>query len=198
MSVGIQLLLNESPAALRNTGDSKQQRRLGKMFLQFGTTQSNGQFDHPQLCWTDDKDANSYHHLELLSIQSVRQPTMFELENYTQAIPAHSFLLVTTDGTSLVFEAVDEVQMNRVSSALKGIISRLAKKILMGENDWMVQMMVAAAGGVQNLEMDLESLLPNAMADFTDHLVKKTTLMGQAQKRRSHLRSTRGQHLMVH
>ena len=162
------------------------------MFLKFGNTQPSGQFDHPQLCWADDNDANSYYHLELLSIQSVRKPTMFELENYTQAIPAHSFLVVTTDGTSLVFEAVDEVQMNRVSSALKWIISRLAKKIIIGEIDWIVQMMVAAAGGVQNFDMDLESVVPDVKADCTDHLVKKTTLIGQAQKRRSHLRTTRG------
>ena len=162
------------------------------MFLKFGNAQPNGQFDHPQLCWADDNDANSYYHLELLSIQSVRKPTMFELENYTQAIPAHSFLVVTTDGTSLVFEAVDEAQMNRVSSALKWIIARLAKNIIMGENDWMIQMMVAAAGGVQNFDMDLESVVPDVKADCTDHLVKKTTLIGQAQKRRSHLRTTRG------
>ena len=100
--------------------------------------------------------------------------------------------------SSLLFEAVDELQMIRVTTALRGIIGKLARRIILGENDWVVQMMLASSSPVDggpatsiSLE-DLEgNVVPCAMADMTDHLVRKTTLMKQAQERRSKIRSTK-------
>jgi len=216
LSVGIQLLLNDPPTS--SESDVPRLNRSGKMFLQFGTTARSdglGKFEDPRLLWTDGQDVS--YTLELLDIQSIRQPSPLELDiSYPFAIPAHSFFLTTTNNiisndvnksnsnesdahfghTSLLFEAVDELQMTRVTTALRGIIGKLAKKIILGENDWVVQMMSASSvpGGravMSDTLDDLEgsSVVPRAMADVTDHLVKKTTLMKRAQERRSKLRS---------
>jgi len=204
--VGIQLLLNDPPTAQNNT---PRLNRSGKMILQFGTQSSNGdgKFEHPHLLWTDGHDVS--YMLELLGIQSIRKPSAFELEDsYPFAIPAHSFFLTTNsnndDGndngtSSLLFEAVDELQMIRVTTALRGIIGKLAKKIILGENDWVVQMMLASSSPVSggpSTSISLEDLeggvVPCAMADMTDNLVKKTTLMKQAQERRSKIRQRSG------
>lgn len=201
LTVGIQLLLNDPPTS---ESTSPRLNRSGKMFLQFGTrTVDDGNFEHPRLLWTDGQDVS--YTLELLDIQSIRPPDMFELEesNYPFAIPNHSFFVTTNGGTELLFEAVDELQMIRVTTSLRGIIGRLAKKIVMGENDWVVQMMLASVRGVTQSLEELEAEAPYAMVDVTDQLVKKTTtasttsnmsgLMRQAQERRNRMRSTRHQ-----
>lgn len=95
--------------------------------------------------------------------------------------------------TSSLFEAVDKLQMIRVTAALRGIIGRLAKKIIMGENDWMIKMMLAmsslpSSGGGANPRV---IGVPYAMTDVTDHLVKRTALMKDAHERRRKIRSTR-------
>lgn len=90
--------------------------------------------------------------------------------------------------------------MTRVTTALKGIVSRLARKIIMGENDWIVQMMLASSvgGQLQHSLEEIENVLPYAMADVTDHLVTKTTLMTQALDCRSRMRlQTRGHSAMA-
>jgi len=212
LSVGIQLLLNDPPTSSEKSGPRL--NRAGKMFLQFGNKAQPdelGKFEHPHLLWAGGQDAS--HALELLDIRSIRRPTSFELDNaYPFAIPTHSFFLTTTSGEdedgededgnvgrSLLFEAVDELQMIRVTAALRGIIGKLAKKIIQGENDWVVQMLLAssargggggaAAGGICLEDLEGSGAVPCAMADVTDHLVGKTTLMRQAQERRNMLRS---------
>ena len=169
------------------------------MFLQFGS-RVNKTYEQPRLLWTDGQDVS--YTLELLDISSIRQPALYELESYYPfSIPANSFFVSTNGGTSLLFEAVDDVQMRRITSALQGIVARLAKKIVMGEQDWVCQMMLSSAGGesgqISSMN-ELEEMVPNAMADVTDHLVKKTTLvhektklMQQAHERRNRLRSRR-------
>ena len=129
-------------------------------------------------------------------------------DSYPFTIPAHSFFLTTNDNnnddgndngtSSLLFEAVDELQMIRVTTALRGIIGKLARRIILGENDWLVQMMLASSSPVDggpatsiSLEDLEDNVVPCAMADMTDHLVRKTTLMKQAQERRSKIRSTK-------
>mmetsp|Transcript_1198 Transcript_1198/g.2995 ORF Transcript_1198/g.2995 Transcript_1198/m.2995 type:complete len:865 (-) Transcript_1198:165-2759(-) len=214
LTVGIQLLFNDPPPTSETMYQGPRLHRTGKMFLQFGVRGDNsgipGEFEQPRLFWTDGQSVS--HSLELLDIASIRPPHPYELEgSYPFAIPDHSFFLFTNDGTTLLFEAVDEVQMIRVTTALRGIIGRLAKKIVMGENDWLVQMMMASVGcrgheggngdssggGPQQQQRSsldgTEDNVPGAMADITDHLVRKQTsgLMRQAQERRSRLRSTR-------
>lgn len=190
LTVGIQLLLNDPPSAERSTGPRL--NRAGKMYLQFGTRGGvDGKYDHPRLLWTDGQDVS--YELEVLDISSINRPAPNDLEgSYPFAVGAHSFFLSTNSGTSLLFEAVDETQTKRITKALRSIVRRLARKIIMGESDWIVQMMLATVGtasgdgtrGVISSLEELEEAAPCAMADATDHMVKCSTLVMQAHDRR--------------
>jgi hypothetical protein len=186
--VGIQLILNDPPIS----DNGPRLNRNGKMFLKFGTL-SHGTYENPRLHWTDGHSIS--YTFELLDIEMIRQPTESELNGiYPFAIPAHSFFILNNDGLSLLFEAVDELQMIRITTALRGIIARLAKKIVAGESDWVGQMMLASTAQVVKFE-ELEGMLSCAMSDVSDCLVtsesdkmsKKTAWMKQARERRARL-----------
>jgi hypothetical protein len=165
--VGIQLILNDPPIS----DNGPRLNRNGKMFLKFGTL-SHGTYENPRLHWTDGHSIS--YTFELLDIEMIRQPTESELNGiYPFAIPAHSFFILNNDGLSLLFEAVDELQMIRITTALRGIIARLAKKIVAGESDWVGQMMLASTAQVVKFE-ELEGMLSCAMSDVSDCLVTKT------------------------
>ena len=129
--MGIQLLLNDPPE--RTNGPRL--NRKGKLFLKFGPkTQSSSDFSktlyNPQLVWTDGYDVS--YTIELFDIQSIRQPMLNETEEeYPIAMEELSFFVSTYSGISLLFEAGDEMELIRVVAALKGIVSRLVKKIIM-------------------------------------------------------------------
>ena len=128
--MGIQLLLNDPPE--RTNGPRL--NRKGKLFLKFGKTQSSSDFSktsyNPQLVWTDGYDVS--YTIELFDIQSIRQPMLNETEEeYPIAMEELSFFVSTYSGISLLFEAGDEMELIRVVAALKGIVSRLVKKIIM-------------------------------------------------------------------
>ncbi len=141
------------------------------MFLKFGT-QSNGFYESPLLQWTDGNIIS--HTLELLDIEMIRQATESELKAiYPVALAAHSFFISNKDGLSLLFEAVDELQMTRITTALRGIIARFVKKIVAGESDWVGQMMLVSTAPVVKFE-ELEDMVPGAMSDVSKCLVKMT------------------------
>ena len=141
------------------------------MFLKFGT-QSNGAYENPRLQWTDGNSIS--HTLELLDIEMIRRATESELNGiYPFAIAAHSFFIFNKDGLKLLFEAVDELQMTRITTALRGIIARFVKKIVEGESDWVGQMMLVSTAPVVKFE-ELEDMVTGAMSDVSKCLVKKT------------------------
>ena len=136
ITVGIQLLLNDPPERI----NGPRLNRKGKLFLKFGKTQSSTShdhgkktttaYDHPQLVWTDGYDVS--YTIELFDIQSIRQPMLNETEEeYPILMEELSFFVTTYGGTSLLFEAGDEMELIRVVVALKGIVGRLVKKIVM-------------------------------------------------------------------
>jgi hypothetical protein len=167
LTVGIQLILNDPPTS----GSGLRQARNGKMFLKFGT-QSNGAYESPRLLWTDGYSIT--HSLELLDIEMIHQAIESELKGvYPFAIAAHSFFISNKGGLSLLFEAVDELQVMRIITALRSIIARFARKIITGESDWVGQMMLASTEPVVKVK-ELEDLVPCAIADVSNSLVKKT------------------------
>ena len=130
ITVGIQLLLNDPPERI----NGPRLNRKGKLFLKFGKTQSSSDFSktsfNPQLVWTDGHDVS--YTIELFDIQSIRQPMLNETEEeYPILMEELSFFVTTYGGTSLLFEAGDEMELIRVVVALKGIVGRLVKKIVM-------------------------------------------------------------------
>ena len=131
----------------------------------------------------------------MFDIETIRQPLPSEVEgNYLFAIPEHCFFVSTFSGTSWLFEAVDELQMTQNITALREIIGRFSRKIVTGENDWLVQLMLASVGegGHVSTLAEVEEVLPIAVVDVTDHLVKKTALFRRAQDKRSRLSYRRG------
>lgn len=180
-------MLNDPP-----TVKGPQLNRKGKLLLEFGT-RSNGRYEHPRLHWTDGHNVS--HTFDLLDIESFRQPMLSEVDGtYRFAIPEHCFFLSTHSGTRLLFEAVDENEMTGITMALRDLICRFSRKIVTGENDWLVQLMLASVGdgGHVSTLAEVEEVLPMAVAEVTDHLVKKTTLIQRAQAMRSNrLRSRR-------
>jgi hypothetical protein len=106
----------------------------------------------------------------LFDIQSMRKPTIFELDSYPQAIAGNSFFLSTNNGTSLLFEAINDVQIDRVTTGLKGVVSKLVRDIITGDNGWIVQMMTSVGANV----LGVDGSASYAMTNVTDQLVKKT------------------------
>jgi len=106
----------------------------------------------------------------LFDIQSMRKPTKFELDSYPQAIAGNSFFLSTNNGTSLLFEAINDVQIDRVTTGLKGVVSKLVRDIITGDNGWIVQMMTSVGANV----LGVDGSASYAMTNVTDQLVKKT------------------------
>ncbi|KAL7550292.1 hypothetical protein ACHAWF_013571 [Thalassiosira exigua] len=202
VSIGIQLALNEPLGAEEDDG-GRDLRRSGKMFLEFGTRNPvDRNFDHPRLTWTSDDDDDGRRTsrcIELLDIRSIREPTPAQAERRPSAAPSRSFVLSTNGGEAHLFEAVDETQAERIGAALRGIVSRLARKIVMGENDWLVGMMLSSkkggagaprpGGGVVPTKPEGADVL-DAVASATDRLVGTTALMKQAHVMRSSMRST--------
>lgn len=173
------------------------------MFLQFGTEHDEDErYEQPRLLWTDGHDVS--HSIELLDIQSIRQPSVHELEGiYPCACPENCFFLTILDdsniyGTTsaLLFEVAGGIHVSQVMTNLRNIIKHLARKIILGDTDWVAQLICASDGGEGNADC-FEGVIPCAMADATDHLVKKTALMQQAQERRSKVRSTRQAMMMM-
>eukprot|EP01082_Thalassiosira_pseudonana_P012709 g11199.t1 g11199 contig5:351146-353860(+) len=170
LSVGIQLQLNDS------TG----QKRQGKIFLRFGG-RIGGEFEDPCFIWKDLGGQvstfsspgllpNPIDSICLFDIQSMRKPTKFELDSYPQAIAGNSFFLSTNNGTSLLFEAINDVQIDRVTTGLKGVVSKLVRDIITGDNGWIVQMMTSVGANV----LGVDGSASYAMTNVTDQLVKKT------------------------
>lgn len=183
------------PPPISTSSDSNKSiaglKQPGRMFLKFQKGSDAGSsFERPCLLWTDGPDAS--YTVELFDIHSIRNPTLFELDDYTFAIPSRSFVVSTGD-MFLMFEATDASQTTRVMTALQKIISRLAMKILMGDDGWMVQMMLSsspAGRGSMAGGHYLENADPHSMTNVTNLLVEKTTAvpMKQTRERRSRMR----------
>lgn len=143
-SVGIQLHLNIPPNKRRKMASHK---RKGKLFLRFGTRNS-GKFEAPCFVWKDavEESTPTMEGFSLFDISSIRKPSVFELDSFPMATADSSFFISKCDGDSLLFEAIDNVQMTRVSSALKGIVAKMTRCIIMGDDAWMTQMLTSVHG----------------------------------------------------
>lgn len=170
LTVGIQLILNDPPSS----SHGPRLHRNGKMYLKFGPHSREGAYECPSLLWTDGHDIS--HTIEVFDIESIHQPTESELiDTYPFAIPTQCFFISTKSNClSLLFEAVDELQVERITTALRGIIARLARKVVSGESDWVGQMMLVSSSQAAKFE-EVEEMVPCAITDMSDNLVKKSS-----------------------
>jgi len=178
LSSGIPLMLSDPPPISGNRYNHSEAAGLkqpGNMVLLYGN-QSNPGSKQPCLVWTDGSDLS--YTIELLDIMSIRKPTLFELDCYVFAIPAQSFV-ISTPKTTLSFEASSESEATDVIVALQKITSRLARKIALGEDDWMVQMLPRSSSmarkEISSLAKELfKNVVPHAKTDVT-HLLSENT-----------------------
>ena len=171
------------------------------MFLKFGSKHSiNGANDSLYLEWTDGYAAS--HTIDVFDIDSIRQPEDVELRLYPFAIQTHSFFISSKDdGPGLLFEAVNELQSERIISALWGIISRLTKTNVIDESDdWVRQIMPLSAP--QSVELqDAEGIVMKDASNCSDnkstftnvssYVDKKTVLLKNFRERRTRLLNRR-------
>lgn len=115
----------------------------------------------------------------LFDISSIRKPSVFELDSFPMASVDSCFFVSRCDGNSLLFEAIDNVQMTRVSSALKGIVTKMTRSIIMGDDTWITQMLASVHGGAG------DEYLVTATTDVTDHLIKKSIVQEAHRKMRA-------------
>jgi len=166
ISVGIQLHLNIPPNKRHKMAS---QKRKGKLFLRFGT-RNNGKFEEPSFVWKDamENSTPTMENFSLFDISSIRKPSVFELDSFPMASADSCFFVSRCDGNSLLFEAIDNVQMTRVSSALKGIVAKMTKSIITGDDTWITQMLASVHGSSG------DEYIVTATTDVTDHLIKKS------------------------
>ena len=138
----------------------------------------------------------------MFDIDSIRQPEDVELRLYPFAIQTHSFFISSKeDGTGLLFEAVNELQSERIISALRGIISRLTKTNVIDESDdWVRQIMPLSAP--QSVELqDAEGIVmkdashcsdnKSTFTNVSSYVDKKTVLLKNFRERRTRLLNRR-------
>lgn len=170
------------------------------MFLKFGSKHSiNGACDSLYLEWTD---RSASHTIDVFDIDSIRQPEEAELRLYPFAIPAHSFVISSKeDGSSLLFEAVDELQLEHIIAALWSIISRLTKTNVIDESDdWVKQIMLLSASqsvdpqddeGIVTTDASHCSEKNSTLANVSSYVDKRTVLMKNFRERRTRVLNRR-------
>lgn len=165
------------------------------MFIRFGS-RSKGIFEDPCFIWKDadgrvssfapKKSFTATERIGLFDVLSIKKPTMIELDGYPLAIPENCFILLMNNGASLLFEAIDNFQMTRISTAIRGIVAKMARNIVTGDNAWVTQMLTSVDKNVS----DDDIVVSVAMTDVTDQLIRKS-IMQQAQDRLRKKRSSR-------
>jgi hypothetical protein len=111
---------------------------MGKLLICFnGSTE--GQFESPFFIWKDmnnqsstfsaPNETNKVESILLSDIKTIRKPREAELEGYPFVTPKHCFVLALLNGVTLFLEAVDAIQMGRVTAGLNGILNKLEQDI---------------------------------------------------------------------
>lgn len=123
------------------------------------------------------RSINGEHRINLFDISSIQKPTLLELEKYPFATPGNALFLSVKGGKSdddvedkpavLVLEAMDEIQATRAASGVRGIVAKLARSVIAGDDGWVGRMMMSASSQVA----DDAAKLTRAMTDATDQLV---------------------------
>ncbi|KAL3790822.1 hypothetical protein HJC23_004723 [Cyclotella cryptica] len=186
LSVGIHLQLNDPP----NNLTTHCQKRQGKLLLRFGG-RTAGQIESPFFIWVDmmgntssfsaPDDTHKVESIMLSDIQIIRKPRESELDGYPLVTPEHCFVMSLQDGNTLILEAINDIQMKRVTMGLNGILHVLEHDIKTGDYSWILK-------SLQSVKRKVSDVQPHACA--VDLTVKKT-LLEEAKARRRKKRQQR-------
>lgn len=159
--MGIQLFLNEH----HSTNASA--KRPGLLHLRPGQIA-----EHPRFVWVDSetKKSNIFGLLEISSIRklnSVDEIAWMDMKTSSRAsskdkTTAACFCVSLKDDSLLFFEAIDETQMTRVVQALKGIVARFHRQLIVGNTEQM---------GLIPQNKEVEATGTAFMSSLTDDLV---------------------------
>ncbi|KAL7485815.1 hypothetical protein ACHAW6_011420 [Cyclotella cf. meneghiniana] len=186
LSVGIHLQLNDPP----NNQTTHCQKRQGKLLLRFNG-RTVDQIEAPFFTWVDMKGnpslfsapeaTDKVESIMLSDIQIIRKPRESELDGYPLVTAEHCFVMSLQNGNTLFFEAINDIQMKRVTIGLNGILHVLERDIKTGDYSWILQ-------SLQSVKRKVSDVQPSASA--VDQSVKKT-LLEEAKARRRKKRQQR-------
>ena len=186
--MGVQLLINDPPTM----GNSDGEKRQGKLLLCFsGSTE--GKFEAPFFIWKDmdgtaatftaPDETNKIDSILFSDIKTIRKPREAELNGYPVAIREHCFVLSLFNGATFFLEAVNSIQMNRVTAGLNGILNKLELDINgTGDFTWITQSLEAVKRKPCDVQPSVERTGTNSPTST------KKSLVQQAAERRKLLR----------
>lgn len=152
----------------------------GKVFLKDGQSIANGRFVGPRLIW----DLDSSDHkavVDLFDIRSLDKAIALQLQSYPFAVPGRSVLLRINQGHDYVFELKDEVSALHFVHGMRWLVARLAFNLIIGNVNVSCELLqlgdcsIATKASLSRGAV-LESRLPSAMNNLSNHLVDKTLL----------------------
>jgi hypothetical protein len=117
--------------------------------------------------FSDPDAANKLESIMLSDIQIIRKPRDSELDGYPLVTPEHCFVMSLQNSNTLFFEAINDIQMKRVTMGLNGILHVLERDIKMGDYSWILQ-------SLQSVKRQVPDVQTNACA--VDQSVKKILL----------------------
>lgn len=154
---------------------------------------TEGKFEAPFFTWKDMNNKastftapdapNKVESILLSDIKSIRKPREAELHGYPLVTPAHCFVLALLNGVTFFFEAVNAIQISRVTTGLNEILNKLEHDINnTGDFAWVLQSLESVkrrAGDVQ----------PNIVKQNTN--VRKSLMQEAASRRKMKRRQQR-------
>ena len=139
--------------------------------------------DNTATAFTAPDETNKIDSILLSDIKTIRKPREAELDGYPVATPEHCFVLSLFSGATFFLEAVNSVQMNRVTAGLNGILNKLELDINnTGDFTWIMQSLEA----VKRKPRDVQPSVARTSSNLPTQT--KNSLVQQAAERRKLLR----------
>ena len=151
-----------------------------------------GTYTEPKLRWKIERAPNSietdsYMKVDLFDIVAVEKAGVMNFHSYPFAIPSNSFFVSLSSGGSVLFEAKNPQEQQRIIRGLSQVVSRLTYNLIAGDID-ICWDLFACSDNLQTEEIASENLtveeldlwfISKAMNDVTHKLVDKSALQAK-------------------
>lgn len=164
----------------------------------------NGSFAEPKLSWevgstsgdnssvtssslTSSTQGKDIHQVDLFDIISVEKAGAMNFHSYPFAIPSNSFFVALSNGSTILMEAKNPMEQQRIIAGLSQMMARLTYNLIAGDID-VCWDLFACSDSVANMEAEnispenltVEELdlwfISKAMNDVTHRLVEKSMI----------------------